>query len=67
MSKDAIDFSISRELAEKFNMALKLNQENSKEVLTKFINNMYLKLFLEYHKRLLRLQNLKKHRLRRLY
>lgn len=37
MSNDLIDFSISKELAEKFNMAIKLNQENSREVITRFM------------------------------
>lgn len=37
MSNHAIDFSINRELAEKLNMALKLNQESSQEVMTRLM------------------------------
>ncbi|MBS4193212.1 hypothetical protein KHA94_24270 [Bacillus sp. FJAT-49705] len=34
----SIDFSINRNLAEKFSMALKLNNESSKDVITRLMN-----------------------------
>lgn len=34
---NSIDFSINKELAEKFSMALKLNNESSKDVITRFM------------------------------
>lgn len=45
MSNDSIDFSINRELAEKFTMALKLNHENSQQVITRFMQQYVSKTF----------------------
>lgn len=47
---NSIDFSINKELADKFSMALKLNNENSKEVITRLMKQYVAETFAKVSK-----------------